>query len=199
MSGGDQALDFIYLIGCFVLVAGALTVRRIPIATGLKMFFGWVLIFAAGFIAFTLKDDFVALGKRVFNDTRSEGQEVREGGELRIRKSLDGHFWVNAKVNGQPVRFLVDSGATTTSISSDTAREAKVEAIGGAPVMVNTANGTIAVRRGRMERLQVGAIERRDLAVHTSDVFGDTDVLGMNFLSSLSGWGVEGQTLILKP
>ena len=38
-------------------------VRRIPIGQGLKMFAGWVLIFLAAFVAFALKDDFVALGK----------------------------------------------------------------------------------------------------------------------------------------
>ena len=198
-DGGDQALDFIYLIGCLVLVGSAFLVHRIPIASGLKMLLGWVLIFGGFFIAFTLKDDFVALGQRVFNDTRSEGQEVRQGGEVRIRKSLDGHFWVNAEVNGTSVRFLVDSGATTTSISTQTARDANVERSGGMPVIVDTANGTVAAQRGRIERLKVGTLERRDLPVHMSDAFGDMNVLGMNFLSSLSAWGVEGQTLILKP
>ena len=65
--------------------------------------------------------------------------------------------------------------------------------------MVNTANGIVRASRGRAERLKIGTIERRDLAVHVSEAFGDTDVLGMNFLSSLSGWGVEGQWLVLKP
>ena len=38
-----------------------------------------------------------------------------KGGELRIRRRRDGHFWVDGQVNGQPVRFLVDSGATMTT------------------------------------------------------------------------------------
>ncbi|HEX4739642.1 MAG TPA: TIGR02281 family clan AA aspartic protease [Allosphingosinicella sp.] len=198
-ANGDQALNFIYLIGCLVLVVSALLVRRIPIGQGLKMFAGWVLIFTAAFVAFTLKDDFIALGKRVAAEAHGEGEVVRVGKEMRIRKSLDGHFWINARLNGAKVHFLVDSGATVTSISADTARRAQIDADDGFPVLVQTANGTVAARRATAERLVVGTIERRGMAVEVSDAFGDMNVLGMNFLSSLSSWSVQGQWLVLKP
>jgi aspartyl protease family protein len=198
VNGGDSALSFVYLIGVLVLVVSALMVRRIPIGQGLKMFAGWVLIFLAAFVAFALKDDFMALGKRVVAEGRGEGQVVAVGRELRIRKSLDGHFWVNGELNGKHVRFLVDSGATVTSISSDTAALAEIVP-SGLPAVVQTANGTVRVGRARAERLKVGSIERRNLAVHVSEAFGPMNVLGMNFLSSLNAWGVEGQWLVLKP
>jgi aspartyl protease family protein len=198
VNNGDQALSFLYLLGVLILVASSLLVRRIPLGQGLKMFAGWVLIFLAAFVAFTLKDDFMALGHRVLSESRGEGGVVGTGRELRIRKAMDGHFWVNGEVNGRKVRFLVDSGATVTSLSAQTAARAGVET-GGFPVLVETANGTVRARRGRAERLKIGSIERRDLAVHVSETFGDTDVLGMNFLSSLSSWGVDGQWLVLKP
>ena len=199
MNDGDQAVTFIYLVGVLVLVASALLVRRIPFGQGLKMFAGWVLIFLAAFVAFTLKDDFTALGKRVLSESRGEGAVVAVGSELRIRKAMDGHFWVNGELNGHKVRFLVDSGATVTSISSATARLADIEPGNGLPAMVQTANGVVPVQRARAGRLKVGTIERRNLAVHVSEAFGPMNVLGMNFLSSLSAWGVEGQWLVLKP
>ena len=198
MNDGDQALSFVYLIGILVLVVSALMVRRIPIGQGLKMFAGWVLIFLAAFVAFALKDDFMALGKRILAEGRGEGQVVAVGKELRIRKSMDGHFWVNGELNGKTVRFLVDSGATVTSISSETAARADIVP-SGLYTVVQTANGTVRVGRARAERLKVGSIERSDLAVHVSEAFGPMNVLGMNFLSSLSSWGVEGQWLVLKP
>lgn len=197
MSSGDQAVHFLYLVGVLVLVGSALAVRRIPIAQGLKMFVGWVLIFGAAFVIFTFKDEFVALGNRVLLETRGGVVQETAGGEIRIRQAPDGHFWVDAQINGEEVRFLVDSGATTTSISTDTARRAGIEP-GGGQALVQTANGVVAVRRGRAERLKVGPIERRDLGVHISDAFGDMNVIGMNFLSTLSGWGVEGRTLVLR-
>ena len=198
MNGEDQALGLVYLVGALVLVVSALMVRRIPIGQGLKMFAGWVLIFLAAFVAFTVKDEIAALGKRVWAEVRGEGQMVQAGEELRIRQSEDGHFWVDGSLNGEKVRFLVDSGATITSISADTARRANIEYGGGLPVLIETANGTITAARGRA-RLKVGQIERDDFAVHISGAFGRTDVIGMNFLSSLSGWGVQGEWLILKP
>lgn len=198
MNGGDQAVHFIYLIGCLVLVGSALLVRRMPLAQGLKMFVGWVLIFGAAFIGFTLKDEFAALGDRLMVEARGGVVQETKGGEIRIRQSPDGHFWVNAEVNGQSVRFLVDSGATTTSLSRAAAQRAGIAPTKGFGAIVRTANGVVTVDRGRAETLKVGPIERRDLAVHISEAFGDMNVLGMNFLSSLTGWSVEGRTLVLR-
>jgi aspartyl protease family protein len=202
VNNGDQAVHFIYLMGVLVLVISALMVRRIPIGQGLKMFAAWVLIFAAAFVVFTLQDEFKALGNRVLVEARGERQTVETGAggeELRVRLSPDGHFWLTAELNGTPVRFLIDSGATTTSISSATAERAGVEMQPGIPAMVRTANGVVAVDRARAETIKVGTIERQNLALHVSEAFGDMNVIGMNFLSSLSGWSVEGRTLILRP
>ncbi|HEY9554133.1 retropepsin-like aspartic protease family protein [Allosphingosinicella sp.] len=199
MNNGDQAANFIYLLGVLVLVASALMVRRIPIRQGFKMLATWILIFLAIFIVFALRSDFAALGDRLMQSVQGTATPVQQGETLRIRQALDGHFWVDTELNGETVRFLIDSGATTTSISSDTARRAGIEPSGGFPVIVQTANGTVAVQRGRADRVEVGTIVREDLAVHISDGFGETNVLGMNFLSSLSGWGVEGDWLILRP
>ena len=45
-----------------------------------------------------------------------------ESGEASIAKSTDGHFWANAEVDGHPVRFLVDTGATAVALTADDAR-----------------------------------------------------------------------------
>jgi aspartyl protease family protein len=199
MNSADQTAEFIYLIAILVLVVSALMVRKIPIGQGLKMFAGWVLIFLAAFVAFSLKDDIIEFAQQVIDERRAESSGVQVGETLEIKQALDGHFWVDGTINGQAVRFLVDSGATTTSISVDTARRAGIEPRGGLPAIVRTANGTVTVERGRAERLRIGHIERENVAVHISEGFGDVNVLGMNFLSSLSGWGVERNRLILKP
>lgn len=194
---GDQAVYAIYLFGVLVLVGSALTVRRMPLAQGLKMFVGWVLIFGAAFIVFTLKDEFMALGNRLLLEARG-GVEETAPGEIRIRQASDGHFWVTAEVNGEPVRFLIDSGATTTSLSRETAERVGVRPQRGFQAMVQTANGVVMVDRGRAETIEVGPISRRDVAVHISDAFGDLNVIGMNFLSTLRAWGVEGRSLVMR-
>jgi aspartyl protease family protein len=83
-------------------------------------------------------------------------------------------------------------------MSATTARNAGVEESGAFPVLVDTANGTVSASRGTIGALKVGPIERRDHSVFVSESFGDLDVLGMNFLSSLSSWGVQGEWLVLR-
>ncbi len=197
-EGGDQAIRVIYLLGVLVLVISAFAVRRVKLGTAVKMFASWVLIFAAAFVIFTFKDDFAALGDRLLVSVRGGETVATAPGETRVRLAPDGHFWVEAEVNGQPVRFLVDSGATVTSISADTAQRVGIQAQPGLPVVVSTANGLVNAQRGRADRLLVGNIERQNVAVHISEAFGDINVIGMNFLSSLRSWRVEGRTLILK-
>lgn len=194
---GDESANLIYVLLLLMLVGSALFARRIPLGQGLKMALGWILIFFIAFAVFTLRGDFRLFGNRLAAEWN--GGVVDQGGTLRIQQSSDGHFWIDGQVNGETVRFLVDSGATVTSISGDTARRVGVEASGGLPVMVQTANGTVTAERARVERLDVGTINRENFPVHVSDAFGDTNVIGMNFLSSLSGWGVENGWLVLRP
>jgi aspartyl protease family protein len=158
----------------------------------------WVLIFGAMFIGFTLKDDFIDLGRRIVADTKGE-PIVGDDQSVRLRRDPDGHFWATVQLNGEPVRFLIDSGATITSISAETAQRSGIESGAGFPARVSTANGEISVQRARVERLTLGPIEREDMAVHVFPRGDDLNVLGMNFLSSLSSWGVEGRFLVLKP
>jgi aspartyl protease family protein len=128
-----------------------------------------------------------------------DNQKV-SGGTLHVRMSPDGHFWVVASINGVKRRMLIDSGATVTAISSATARAADVGASAGlAPVVLRTANGMAPARTGAIDELRVGNIVARNLRIATSPGLGDMDVLGMNFLSKLESWRVEGRTLVLVP
>ncbi len=126
-------------------------------------------------------------------------QEV-VGDEVRIRMGADGHFWADVTLNGIQRRMLVDSGATVTALSERTAAEAEVQL--GAnllPVVLRTAAGNIQAQTGSIDSLRVGQIEARNLNVVITPALGDTDILGMNFLSRLASWRVEGRTLILVP
>ena len=134
--------------------------------------------------------------------TASLGLDRQEvvGDEVRISMSRDGHFWATAKINGTERRLLVDSGATVTALSKGTAVAAGVEADAMlVPMLMQTANGTVRADAGTADRIEIGGIEARKLKVVISPAMGNTDVLGMNFLSELKSWRVEGRTLILVP
>ncbi len=119
------------------------------------------------------------------------------GQQLRIPMAIDGHFWVEAELNGRPVKFLVDSGATMTTIGPRTAADAGVAVSADRSQIVRTGNGVVKVAVGRAGSLAIGTIERENVGLHIANG-EDLNVLGMNYLSSLDRWGVEGRWLVLE-
>lgn len=191
---GDQTVNVMWGIGALILVVSALTARRISVGTLVRSVVGWLAIAAILFVIISNRDQIMLLAERV-----GLGDQEVVGDTVRIRQSPDGHFYANAKVNGVQVRMLVDSGATITALADATAERAGVRIGGGVPVMLTTANGTLAARRGTVETLDIGGLKIRDLGVVISPAFGDMNVIGMNFLSRLESWRVEGTTLVLEP
>ena len=194
MITNDLMLGGVYLLMAIMLVFGGLMARREPAAKLFTLALAWIAIFAAGFVLFTFRDNFGWVAQRL--KAEAVGTPVQQGQETRIPMAIDGHFWVNAKLNGQDVKFRVDSGSTTTTIDRGTAKTAGVEVSGRRDLYVRTGNGVIRVASGRADRLIVGGITRRGVALEIADN-DDLNVLGMNFLSSLSRWGVEGRWLVM--
>jgi aspartyl protease family protein len=122
------------------------------------------------------------------------------GKEVRIRMSPDGHFWADARVNGVQRRMLIDSGATITAVSQNTVANASIESDASlVPVILRTANGATQATTGTVDELRIGNITARNLKVVSSPALGNMDIIGMNFLSKLKSWRVEGRTLVLVP
>jgi aspartyl protease family protein len=190
----DFMLGGVYLLMALMLVLGTLMTRREPFAKLLTMALCWIAIFSAGFILLTFRDNLGWVVQRL--KAEAIGTPVQQGEEIRIPMAIDGHFWVNAKVNGRDVKFLVDSGATTTTIDRDTAKEAGVQMSPRRDLFVRTGNGIIRVASGRASEFTIGTITRHNVALEIADN-DDLNVLGMNYLSSLSRWGVEGRWLVM--
>ena len=194
MITNDLMLGGVYLLMAMMLVVGSLMARREPAAKLATMALAWVAIFAAGFVLFTFRDNLGWVAQRL--KAEAVGTPVEEGRETRIPMAIDGHFWVTAKLNGHDVKFLVDSGATTTTIDLDTAKAAGVKVSARRDQYVRTGNGIIRVSSGRADELTIGGITRRNVGLEIADN-DDLNVLGMNYLSSLSRWGVEGRWLVM--
>ncbi|SFR80265.1 retropepsin-like aspartic protease family protein [Sphingomonas jatrophae] len=183
---------------CLVLVGSSLAARRVPLGPAIRMVVAWVAIFGGVALLFAWRPDLADLGRRALVAADPASGTV-SGGTLRVRLAADGHYWVRGTVDGAPVRFLIDSGATTTALSARTVEAAKLKRTGGLPIYLRTANGDVAAERVRVTELVVGPITQRGLPAVTATAFGDLDVLGMNFLSGLKRWGVEEGVLVLTP
>lgn len=187
-------LGGLYLLMAVMLVLGMLMTRREPAARMFTYGLAWVSVFASGFILFAFRDNLTLVAQRL--RAEAVGAPVVEGLETRIPMAIDGHFWVDARVNGHDVKFLVDSGATTTTVDRATATIAGVAVSDKRDQYVRTGNGIIRVASGRANDLTIGGINRRDVALEIADN-DDLNVLGMNYLSTLHRWGVEGRWLVL--
>ena len=183
-----------------MLVASALFSRRIGLGEMIRSALAWVAIFAVFILGFTYQRELLAVWTRVSGEMTGANEQVVVGDTLRIRQSADGHFWVDAKVNELPVRFLIDSGATTTAMTLRIARRANVDISDSAfPVVLATANGSVEAQRGMVRSLEIGPMVARDLPVVVAEEFGESNVIGMNFLSKLRSWRVEGDEMVLEP
>ena len=192
----DVMLGGLYILMAIMLVLGGLMARREPLAKLATMALAWIAIFAGGFVLFTFRDDLGWVAQRL--RAEATGEPVQQGETIRIPMAIDGHFWVDGQVNGHDVKFLVDSGATMTTIGSQTAARANVAVSPGRDQLVRTGNGVVRVSSGYADTLAIGSIERDGMRLHVAQG-EDLNVLGMNFLSSLERWGVEGRWLVLQP
>lgn len=186
----------LYAVGAALII---MLLQRIPVVGRIVRFA--VSLSLLAFLIFILLQQapYQPELSRLTSSLGLDDQQVA-GKELHVKMSPDGHFWVVASVNGVKRRMLIDSGATVTALSEQTAHAAGVKTgTNIAPVMLRTANGVAPARTGSIDELKVGNIVARNLKVVTAPGLGELDVLGMNFLSKLQSWRVEGSTLVLVP
>lgn len=199
MEGDDNA-RLIYGLVMVMLLLGSLTARRLPIQQYLKMFLAWIAIFAGFFVIFSFRPEMQMVWDRVAGELTGAPRQSVEGDTIRLVRQDDGHFWVRAELNGHTTNLMVDSGATITAINGTSARAAGLDMLGKDKAMeLQTANGTITAAAAIVRTLSVGNMELHDHDVVVSDSFGDTNVVGMNFLDEFESWNVTGNVMLLKP
>ncbi|WP_159587925.1 retropepsin-like aspartic protease family protein [Chelativorans xinjiangense] len=123
-----------------------------------------------------------------------------EGHAVMLDKSSNGHFEVRMLANGTTVRALVDTGASATVLTAADAERVGIAAQDlrfTTPVM--TANGRALTARASLDTLRIGPIERTKMPVLVAEPGRlEQSLLGMQFLSSLSGFEMRGDRLILR-
>jgi aspartyl protease family protein len=117
-----------------------------------------------------------------------------------LERGRDSHFQADGVVNGSAVRFLVDTGASSTVLSAADARRIGIDTQAlSYDVGVATANGVARAATVRVEEISIGPIVRRNQNVLvTPEGALDRSLLGMSFISSLSGFDMRGSRLILR-
>jgi aspartyl protease family protein len=200
MNMMDDGPSLIWGVVCVLLLVSSLAARRLPMGQVAKMALAWVAIFAAMFAIFSFRFEFQAIWERVKADFAGTAGQSVSGEAIELKRQDGGHYWLQVEINGNPVNFMIDSGATTTAMNAATASETGVNVdTDGYPIMIETANGTVTAKRGVVQSLEIGPHKLFDHKVVVSESFGETNVLGMNFLDGMKSWKVEGNIMTLQP
>lgn len=196
----DDSARMLYGLIVVALLIVSLAARRLPMKQYLKMFLAWVAIFAAIFVVMSFRPEMKMAWERVKGEITGAPRQSVEGGEIRLVRQDDGHFWVRADLNGHAADMMVDSGASYSAINAETATAAKLALDPESEaVELNTANGIVKARTATVKSLTVGDLMLEDHEVVVSEAFGDTNVVGMNFLDGFHSWNVTGDVMTLRP
>lgn len=132
----------------------------------------WIGLIAAGTVAFQY------LGDRHPDVAGCDG--ASEPGEVRVPAHRDGHFYLDGDINGAPVRFLVDTGASYVAVGQSVAAAAGVS--GGNSAVFETAAGQVVGRVVPKQHVRAACFDLPDVTVAVNPGLGATALLGQNVL-----------------
>ena len=178
----DQFMRVLFLV--LLLVFILLTMGGGRMLKSLRQMSVWALIFVgvvAGFGVWTDMQDQVPRQSRLPQITYAEG------GRVEVSRSFNGHYYLTLEVNGAPVAFVVDTGATGIVLTQDDARRAGFEVdrlnyFGRA----NTANGEVRTAPVRIDEMSLGGIVDRNVTAYVNGGQMEGSLLGMGYLQR---WG----------
>lgn len=187
--------SLIYLGLLFVVILGWFA--RFSVANlgkTLQMILIWGLIFLGTIAAYGLWDDISA---ELFV-ARSNEPTLSEN-SISVPRQRDGHFYLTLDINGTPVRFLTDTGATDLVLTKQDARKIGIDVDNLAFLgIANTANGQVKTARVTLKNTEIGDFRQRNVAARVNGGDLDISLLGMSYLSRFSKIEISGNTLILR-
>lgn len=183
-----------------LVASGILGSRKLNVGRAVRDIAIWVAILAGLVALYGFRDELSTIGLRIAGELEPARGNETESGEMLYRRSADGHFYIDATVNGQAVRFLVDTGASDIVLSpADAARAGFKRSELSFNRQYQTANGIGWGAPVVLRSIEAGAIRFRGVAASVNDAPMSESLLGMGFLDRLSGFEVRGDSLILRP
>ena len=190
-----------YLVALLALVsAGVVAGRRMDLRNALKQVAAWVGVALLVVVGYSFRIELAELGPRVLGDLLPHrGAEVGEG-TIAFRAGADGHFRVEAVVDGTRVRFLVDTGASDVVLSPTDARRLGFDLDDLAFTrFYATANGLVRAAPVRLGEMKVGPIRVSDVRASVNEAAMNSSLLGMSFLDRLQYYEFRDGTLTFGP
>ena len=119
--------------------------------------------------------------------------------EIALPRGPGGHYFLNAKVNGVEMTFLVDTGASDVALGAEHAKKLRLQLRDqDFTRRYHTANGIVRGAPVELRHVQAGRLRIRDVEASVLDGPLDMPLLGMSFLNRLKGYEVRGDKLVLR-
>lgn len=196
-GGGPNLVHGVLLLA--ILGASAVLHRRVKPGHVLKSLSIWLAIGAVLVLGYSFRYQATDLGQRLLAEVVPSRGQV-SGDAVIFRESRGGHFVVEADVDGASIRFLVDTGATDVTLTPrDAARLGFDLDRLSYDRSYRTANGVVQGAPVRLRRVTIGPISLADVRASVNSAEMNRSLLGMSFLSRLSGFEVTDGTLVLRP
>jgi aspartyl protease family protein len=188
----DTLARLVYLVTLLAGLSFFYLWGRPRLGRNLRDLLVWMLIFVMVVIAYGFRD--------VLRQELLPSAMVQVAPRtIELRRGSDGHFHAALEVDGVPVRFMIDTGASDIVLSR---RDA--ERIGIDPAALSylgrarTANGTVATASVRLGQVEFGGFTDTGLPASVSDGGLDVSLLGMSYLDRFAGIEIAGDRMRLS-
>ncbi|MEW9918746.1 TIGR02281 family clan AA aspartic protease [Marimonas sp. MJW-29] len=184
--------QLIYLVVLLAMVGGWFLMQsREGLNKTLQYAAVWAMIFVGGAAA-------VGLWQDISRDARTPQYSVAGSDQIIVPRARDGHYYLGLEVNGAPIRFVVDTGATDMVLTqADAARAGlnpdELSFLGRA----STANGLVRTAYVRLDEVQLGGVTDRDVPAVVNEGEMAQSLLGMGYLQRWGRIEIAGGELVL--
>ena len=184
-------LFYLAMLG-MVVTSGVLYSYRDRFGTAIQHAAIWVLIFLGAVLAYGFKDPLMS---QLYPD-RAQAIDERT---VKLRRADDGHFYVRLTVDGTPLRFMVDTGASNLVLSRQDARRIGIALEDlNFVVPTSTANGRVLGAGVILDKVELAGFVDHDVRAMVNGGRMHTSLLGMAYLHRFGGFTVDGDLLLLS-
>jgi aspartyl protease family protein len=203
----DEFARLIALIAIGIFIVGSVASSyRGRLFDAIKHFTGWVAAFLVLLALYAYRGELAVVADRVIGELSPAGSQINvtttngAASAVRIKRSWDGHFIATAMVDGNAVKMIVDTGASTVVLRVQDARRLGIDTKGlRYTVPVQTANGSSHAARVKLPGISIGNIRINNVeALIAKPGTLHQSLLGMTFLSRLRSYEFAGDYLELR-
>jgi len=182
-------LIYLVLLGT-AIVGYFITENRASLGKNLRMAIVWGLLFLGVIAAYGLWEG--------IRDEVMPRQALTSSGQVEVPRGFGGHFHLVLRLNGEPVEFIVDTGASDVVLSRQDAQRVGIDLTSLTYTgRAYTANGEVRTAPARIEWVELGNITDRGLPVVVNEGEMEGSLLGMTYLRRFESLEIRDDRLIL--